>query len=47
MNLAEMLSGMMGVTVIVGPVMHFIIGEVFAAVYAFSMSGYCKKFIIK
>ena len=35
MNPAEMLSGMMGVPVIVGYLMHFMIGVIFAAAYVY------------
>ncbi|MDD8018282.1 MAG: hypothetical protein PHP42_07900 [Bacteroidota bacterium] len=35
MNPAEMLSGMMGVPVAIGWLMHFMVGVVFAAAYAF------------
>ena len=35
MNPAEMLSGMMGVSLMVGYLMHFMIGIIFAAVYVY------------
>jgi hypothetical protein len=35
MNPAEMLSGMLGVSVVIGWMMHFIIGIIFAAIYVF------------
>ncbi len=35
MNPAEMLSGMMGVSVMVGYLMHFMIGVIFAAAYVY------------
>ncbi len=35
MNPAEMLSGMLGVSPIVGWIMHFMIGSIFAAVYVY------------
>ncbi len=35
MNPAEMLSGMMGVSVVVGYLMHFMIGVIFASAYVY------------
>jgi uncharacterized membrane protein YagU involved in acid resistance len=35
MNPAEMLSGMMGVSLMIGYLMHFMIGIIFAAVYVY------------
>ena len=35
MNPAEMLSGMLGVSVVIGWMMHFMIGIIFAAIYVF------------
>ncbi len=41
MNPAEMLSGMMGVPVIVGYLMHFMIGVIFAAAYVYLFNPKC------
>lgn len=35
MNMAEMLSGMLGVSLVLGWIMHFMIGIIFAATYVF------------
>jgi uncharacterized membrane protein YagU involved in acid resistance len=43
MNPATMLSGMLGVSVFVGWIMHFMIGIVFALSYVFIFSGLLKK----
>ncbi|HVA98364.1 MAG TPA: DUF6789 family protein [Bacteroidia bacterium] len=43
MNPAEMLSGMMGAPLIVGWMMHFMIGIIFAAAYVFILSSMLSK----
>jgi hypothetical protein len=42
MNPAEMLSGMMGVPVIAGWLLHFMIGVIFAAAYVFAFNPMVK-----
>jgi len=42
MNAAEMLSGMMGVSIIIGWAMHFMIGIVFALGYSFLFTAQVK-----
>lgn len=43
MNAAEMLSGMIGVPIIIGWVMHFMIGVIFAALYTFFSARILNK----
>jgi len=43
MNPPAMLSGMMGVPLVVGWIMHFMIGIVFALAYAFLLFNLIKK----
>jgi len=43
MNLAEMLAGMMGLSVFIGWIMHFMVGVIFAQAYVFLFSSILAK----
>lgn len=43
MNPAEMLSGMLGVSLAIGYILHFMIGIIFASTYVYWFNGLIKK----